>query len=119
EYLYKTLELAWVENYSISFFEAVAENLIGVTRTDMPGDYLRERIDNLLSYLRPPNWAVLIELTRENTSWMQLCPSDVNMPSPTTTQFIFSGKWTKIIAEAGENRIVGMKVVLTLFKPEV
>lgn len=116
EYLYKTLELAQVENYSLSYFEAVAENLIQVTEPVIPSDYLHERIDNLLAYLRPPNYAAMVELTYENASWTQLYPSDISGPGPTATQFTFSGKVTIIIAEAGENRVAQVDTALTLFK---
>ena len=117
EYLYKTLDLAWVENYSLGYFWAVAENLIGVTEPVVPGDYLRERIDNLLAYLHPLGYAVKIELTRENASWVQTYPAGAGPPSPAAEQFAFSGKVTIIIAEAGENRIAQVNAVLTMFKP--
>lgn len=117
EYLYKVAELAQVENYSLSYFEAVAENLIEVTEPVVPSDYLRERIDNLLAYLCPTGYAVKVELSRENSSWVQVYPSDVGGPNPATTQFTFSGKLTIIIAEAGENRIAQVNAALTVFKP--
>lgn len=118
EYLYKTAELAQVENYSLSYFKAVAENLIEVGEPVVPSDYLRERIDNLLAYLSPPGYGVKIELTYENedSSWVQVYPSDVGEPGPATTQFTFSGKLTTIIAEAGENRIAQVDAALTVFK---
>ncbi len=118
EYLYKAAELAQVENYSLSYFEAVAENLIGLGETVVPSDYLWEQIDNLLAYLTPSGYAVKIKLTYENeNSWVQMYPSDVGEPGPATTQFTFSGKLTTIIAEAGENRIAQVDAVLTVFKP--
>jgi hypothetical protein len=117
EYLYRTLELAHVENYSLSYFEAVAENLIKVTEPIVPGDYLRGRIDNLLAYLCPPNYAVTVKLTYENDNWTQLYPSGMGEPAPTVTQFTFSGKVTLVIAEAAsENRVAQVDAMLTLFK---
>lgn len=116
EYFYKTAELAQVENYSLSYFEAVAENLIQVTEPVVPGDYLHERIDDLLAYLCPPNYSAMIRLTYENTSWTQLYPSGTSEPGPAVTQFTFSGKVTIIIAEAGENRVAQVDTTLTLFK---
>lgn len=119
EYFYKTAELAQVENYSLSYFESVAENLIEVTEPVVPGNYLHERIDNLLAYLCPPNYAVMVELTYENVenaSWKQLYPSDIGGPGPAATQFTFSGKVTLIIAEAGENRVAQVDATLTLFR---
>jgi hypothetical protein len=102
EYVYRTLELSQVENYSLSYFEAVAENLIGLGETVVPENYLREKIDNALSYLTPPNCSTVVELTKDNQSWIQTFP---NQPASTATQFTFSGAVTIIIAEAGENRV--------------
>ncbi|HDI12642.1 MAG TPA: hypothetical protein ENF64_00835 [Hadesarchaea archaeon] len=72
EYFYKTLELAQVENYSLSYFEAVAENLIGVTKPVVPGDNIREGICNLLAYLHPDGYGVKVELNYENSFWVQM-----------------------------------------------
>lgn len=116
EYLYRTLELARVENYSLSYFEAVAENLIQVTEPVVPGDYLRGRIDNLLAYLCPSNYAVTVELTYENATWPQSYPSGVAKPGLATTQFTFSGKVTLIIAKVGGGSVAQVNAVLTMFK---
>lgn len=117
EYFYRTLELSQMENYSLSYFEAAAENLIQVSEPVVPGDYLRERIDNLLAYLCPDGYAVMVRLTRENVSpWEQFYPSGVGEPDPTMTQFSFSGKVTLIIARA-ENRVAQVDAMLVLFKP--
>ena len=116
EYLYRTLELAHVENYSLSYFEAVAENLIQVSEPVVPGDYLRGRIDNLLAYLCPEGYAVMIDLNRENISWKQFYPDSVGELDNTVTQFSFSGKVTLIIARA-ENRVAQVDAMLVLFKP--
>lgn len=116
EYLYRTLELAQVDNYSLGYFEAVAENLIEVSEQVVPGDYLRERIDNLLAYLCPPNYSVMVESTYDSTSWVQSYPSTAGEPDNVVTKFIFSGKVTIIIAEAGENRVAQVDSALTLFK---
>ena len=115
EYLYRTLELANVENYSLSYLEAVAENLIKVTEPVVPGDYLSERIDNLLAYLCPPNYAVMVKLTYENDNWTQLYPSGISEPDNTVTQFTFSGKVTIVIASA-DNSVAQVGAVLTMFK---
>jgi hypothetical protein len=116
EYLYRTLELSQVENYSLSYFEAVAENLIQISEPVVPGDYLHERIDNLLAYLCPDGYAVMLRLTRESLSWLQFYPGGVGEPDNTMTQFSFSGKVTLIIALA-ENRVVQVDAMLVLFKP--
>ncbi|MBC7219594.1 MAG: hypothetical protein H5T49_05650, partial [Hadesarchaea archaeon] len=49
EYLYRTLETSQVENYSLSYLGAVAENVVGISPQIVPGDYLRERLDILLA----------------------------------------------------------------------
>lgn len=120
EYFYRTLELAQVENYSLSYFDAIAENLIANNLENfnpaVPGEYLYERIDNVLKYLRPQNYSVTVDLAYDNFSWMQSFPADTGGPENTATQFTFSGKATIIIAEAGENRVAQVDVVLTLFK---
>jgi len=119
EYLYKTLELAQVENYSLSYFEAVAENLIGVTEP-VVSENLENRIGNLLAYLRPPNYTVMVKLTYknyENENFSQSYSSGIGEPDNRVTQFTFSGKVTIIIAgAAAENRVAQVDAVLKMFK---
>jgi len=116
EYLYRTLELSQVDNYSLSYFGAVAENLMGITPQVVPGDYLQSRVDIALSYLRPPGYAVMIRLVHENSSWEQLYPGDAGIPGNEVEKFTFSGKITVIIAKAGENRVAQADASLTVFK---
>jgi hypothetical protein len=116
EYLYRTLELSQVENYSLSYLGAVAENVIGVSPQVVPGDYLRSELDLLLSYLRPPGYAVVLELSYENSSWVQFSPKDVGPPAPDVEKFTFSGKFTIVIAGAGENRVAQANATVTIFK---
>lgn len=115
EYLYRTLELSHVDDYTLSYLDAIAENVLGIAPQVVPGDYLRSRVDNALFYLRPPGYAVVLELTHENSSWVQVCPSDAGTPAPDVEKFIFSGKVTIIIAEAGENRVAQADASLTIF----
>jgi len=115
EYLYRTLELAQVENYSLSYFEAAAENLIGVTEPVVPKNYLDNQIGDLLAYLCPPNYTVVVKLTYENFS--RLYPSGISEPDNTATQFTFLGKVTIIIAGAAtENSVAQVDAVLVMFK---
>jgi len=125
EYLYRTLELAQVEDYSISYFEAVTENLIAEKFENflptVPGENLYQRIDNLLEFLCPPNYAVMVKLTYENEedNWTQLySKSGISGLDNTVTQFTFSGKVTIIIAGRGalENRVAQVDAVLKMFK---
>ncbi|MEW5995652.1 MAG: hypothetical protein AB1476_05860 [Candidatus Hadarchaeota archaeon] len=109
EYLYRTLELGQVENYSLTYFGAVAENMLGLGETVVPENYLGERIDNLLAYLTPQNHSAMVQLTKDNLSWTRSYPGQ-----PRATQFTFSGTVTIIVAEAGENRVaqVDARVVI-------
>ncbi len=116
EYLYRTLELSEVENYSVSYLGAIAENVIGITPRLIPGDQLRSSVDTALGYLRPPGYGVMIELTRENSSWVQVYPSNAGAPSASAEKFTFSGKVTLILAEGGENRAAQAEATLTMFK---
>lgn len=116
EYLYRTLETSQVENYSLSYLGAVAENVVGISPQIVPGDYLRERLDILLAYLRPPGYGIVFELNRGNSSWIQISPSDSGPPEANVEKFSFSGKYTIVIAEADENRVAQVDVTITLFK---
>ena len=113
EYAYKTLELSQVENYSLSYLEAAAENLLGLGDTVVPENYLRERIDNMLNYLKPTDCSIMVELTNDNRSWVQI--SD-NQPASNATQFTFSGDVTIIVAEAGENRVAQVQAKVTIYR---
>lgn len=114
EYLYRTLELSQVDNYSLSYFGALAENVIGVDQV-IPSDYLRSSLESALEYLSPAGYGVMIELTHENSSWVQFYP-DNSAPASGVEKFVFSGKVTIIIAGAGENRVAQADASLTLFK---
>ncbi|KUO40319.1 MAG: hypothetical protein AVW06_02615, partial [Hadesarchaea archaeon DG-33-1] len=49
EHIYKTLETAWVEPYTISFLWATAENLV-LEHPTVPSSYLRSAMENTLEY---------------------------------------------------------------------
>ncbi len=116
EYLYRTLELSEVENYSVSYFGAIAENVIGISAQLLPGDQLRASVGTALEYLHPPGYGVMIELSGENATWSQIYPGDAGAPSASQEKFTFSGKVTLILAAGGENRVAQTEVTLTLFK---
>jgi len=115
EYLYRTLELSQVENYSLSYLGALAENVIGVEQV-VPGDYLRSSLGDVLEYFSPQGYGVMVELANENSSWVQIYPDDSEKPSFETEKFTFSGKVTIIIAGADENRVAQANASLTLFE---
>ncbi|MGQ9788038.1 MAG: hypothetical protein ACUVQM_01795 [Candidatus Hadarchaeaceae archaeon] len=116
EYLYRTLELSQVENYSLSYLDAVAENVVGISPQIVPADYLRERLDILLSYLRPPGYMVFFELTYGGSKWIQISPGGSGPPGADVEKFSFSGKYTIVLAGAGENRVAQVEITITLFK---
>jgi hypothetical protein len=116
EYMYRTLELSQVENYSLSYFTAIAENLIMVTPQVVPGNYLRQRIDDAFSYLSPPGYATILELRYENSSWVQSNPKGAITLDNASERFTFSGKITMILAEAGGIRVAQLDASVALFK---
>lgn len=78
EHLYKTLELAWVGPYGLSFLEAAGEQLI-LREPTVPDPYLRSALENTLEYLRPPGYGVRIELARENSTWQFVHPESAGV----------------------------------------
>ena len=100
EHLYKTLELSYVENYSISYFDAIADNLV-LAQPVEPGDYLRQRLDNALAYLCPLGYAgvVSVQCESEGTPWLQVYPTNAGLPSSEMKQVTFKGKLTLMAVE--------------------
>lgn len=116
EYLYRTLELSQVENYSLTHFQAIAENLIGVSEPVIPEELLRDRIENVLEYIRPTDCGVIVELEHENKTWLQTSPPGIGEPAAGVARFTFFGEITYIIAEAEENRVAQVSAYVTIFK---
>ena len=75
EHLYKTLELAWVDPYGLSFLQAAGEQLI-LREPTVPDAYLRSALENTLEYLRPPGYGVEVKLMRENLGWELVYPKN-------------------------------------------
>ena len=117
EHLYKTLELAHVENYSISYLYAIVDNLV-LAQPTVESEYLKMRLDNALAYLRPSGFGVWVNLVcpSEGTTWSQVHPSDAGPPTLETKQFTFKGKISMIRAEAAGDRVVGVDVAVVIFK---
>ncbi len=116
EYIYRTFELAQVENYSLSYFEAIAENLIQVTEPVVPVDYLENQIDNLLAYVCPSGYTLTLTLTNSENENARLEKFYPREPSVGATQFTFSGKVTIIIGGDIENKVVRVNAKVTLSK---
>jgi hypothetical protein len=112
EYLYKTMETAWVEPYTESYLKAAADNLVLTTPT-VPGEYLRSAMENALGYLLPQDHAVEITLTHENGAWKLIYP-DVGPPAG--KRFAHSGSISVTRAEAENERTILVQVTLTLFR---
>lgn len=112
EYLYKTMETAWVGPYTKSHLKAAADNLVLDTPT-VPGEYLRSAIENTLEYLLPQGHAIEITLTHENRTWKLIYP-DVGPPAG--KRFSHSGSISVIKAEAENQRTILVQATLTLFR---
>lgn len=115
EHLYKTLEQAYVKNYSLTYLSAIADNLV-LTQPLVPGGYLRDQLHEMLAYLRPPGHGVRVTLAVGENTWDQIYPTDARPPAPRTKQFSFKGKVCVIRAEADENRVVMVNASLTIFE---
>jgi hypothetical protein len=75
EHLYKTLETAWVEPYSISFLRAAADNLV-LENPIVPNAYLRTQMFAVVDYLRPPSYGVSVALSYDGRTWGLICPEN-------------------------------------------
>jgi len=109
EHLYNTLEKAWVEPYSLSFLNAIGDNLV-LENPIVPGGYLEGAGKNLLEYLRPPGYAVSLIGNYGGKTWKLVCPENVSESGKQVTR---RGKIT-IMRAGGEN--VTVDVTLVLFK---
>ena len=107
EHLYKTLELAWVDPYGLSFLQAAGEQLI-LREPTVPDGYLRSVLENTLGYLRPPGYGVRMKLVRENSEWELVYPKNAEVGGKELAR---SGAIT--VAKAGGGLLlVQAKVVL-------
>lgn len=106
EHIYKALETAWVEPYTVSFLRAAAENLV-LEHPTVPGPYLRSAMENALDYLSPPDYEISAILTRDGRT----LTFNENI-GPPSKQFVRSGT-ISITRAGGENVVV--QVVVRLF----
>ncbi len=112
EHLYKTLELAWVEPYGVSFLRAAAENLL-LEQPTVPGPYLRSAMENALEYLRPPGYAVAVGLSYENAPWELSRPESAGLGLGAERQFVRRGEMRLTMA-GGEN--IAVPVTVRIFE---
>ena len=100
EHMYKALELSHIKSYSISYMDAISENLV-LVQPVVPGDYLRQRLDSALAYLSPPGYGVIVSVRceSEGASWLQVYPTDAGIPSLDVKQATFRGKLTLMAVE--------------------
>ena len=108
EHLYKTLELAWVEPYSVSFLRGAAENIL-LEQPIIPGPYLRSAMENALKYLRPSGYAVAVSLSYDNASWELSWPDGAGLGLGAEKQFVMQGEMRLTMA-GGENIAVPVNV---------
>ena len=108
EHLYKTLELAWVEPYSVSFLRGATENLL-VEQPIVPGPYLRSTMENVIEYLHPSGYAVAVSLNHNNASWELSWPDGAGLGLGAEKQFVMQGEMRLTMA-GGENIAVPVNV---------
>ena len=111
EYLYKTLELAWVKP-GVSFLRAAAENLL-LEQPIVPGPYLRSAMESVLEYLRPSGYAVSVSLSYENASWELSWPEGAGLGLGAEKQFAWPGE-VRLTMAGGENIV--MPVTVRIFE---
>ncbi|MDI6819888.1 MAG: hypothetical protein QMC89_03170 [Candidatus Hodarchaeaceae archaeon] len=107
EHLYKAVETAWVEPYTVSFLKAAADNLV-LENPVVPGDHLRSQMFAAIDYLRPHDFVVSISLRHGQRTWELVCPEN---SSETSRQFIRLGR-ISITKAGGENVVVEATVKL-------
>ncbi len=112
EHLYKTLELAWVEPYSVSFLRGAAENLL-LEQPIVPGPYLRSAVENALEYLHPSGYAVAVSLSYDNASWELSWPEGAGLGLGAEKQFARQGE-VRLTMAGGEN--IAVPVTVRIFE---
>lgn len=108
EHLYMTLELAWVEPYSVSYLRAAAENLL-LEEPIVPGPHLLSAMENTLEYLRPPGYAVAISLSYDGILWELSWPEGAGLGLSAEKQFVRQGE-VRLTMAGGENIAVSVTV---------
>ncbi|MDH5685125.1 MAG: hypothetical protein OEY73_01125 [Hadesarchaea archaeon] len=112
EHLYMTLELAWVEPYSVSFLHAAAENLL-LKQPTVPELHLRSAMENVLEYLCPPGYAVTVSLSYDDSSWEPSWPEGVGLGMDAKKQFVREGE-VRLTMTGGEK--IAVLVTVRIFK---
>ncbi|KUO39141.1 MAG: hypothetical protein AVW05_01985 [Hadesarchaea archaeon DG-33] len=111
-HLYMTLELAWVEPYSVSFLRAATENLL-IEQPTVPGPYLRSAMENAIEYFCPPGYAVAISLSHDNSSWELSWPEGVGLGVDAEKQFVRQGE-ARLTMAGGKN--IAVPVTVRIFE---
>jgi hypothetical protein len=112
QHLYKTLELAWVDPYSVSFLLGAAENLL-LGQPTVPGPYMLSAMENTLEYLRPFGYAVAVSLSYDNASWELSRPQGVGSGLGAEKQFVRQGE-VRLTMAGGEN--IAVLVTVRIFE---
>ena len=106
EHLYKTLEIAQVRPYSLSFLEACAQILV-LEEPVVSENYLRLRMVEALEYLRPPDYGVRVLVSYENKALEFFSPH----PPGAGERFVQRGKISALGA-GGENFVASVELIL-------
>ena len=112
EHLYMTLDLAWVDPYSVSFLRAAAENLL-LGQPVVPGPHLRPAMENVLEYLCPPRYAVAVSLSYDNASWELSWPEGAGLGVGADKQFTRQGE-VRLTLAGGEN--IAVPIIVRIFE---
>jgi len=118
EYCYKVLEMSQIENSSITYLQAIAENLaMGIlgSESSLPGDYVRERVQEVMEWICPSGHALELEVTHRGSAWIQRFPENLDNTLP---YHEFSGKVTLVLAgvEDEENRVAVANAFLRMYE---
>jgi len=122
DFIYATLDKAYVGAYAIDYLRAAAENLV-LSQPTVPENYLCSSMENTLEYLCPPGYAIEVVLARENSApenmWKLVYPSNAGSSDVSIKQFVHHGVVSITLAEAenAAERTVLIQVTVTLFKP--
>jgi len=126
DFIYATLDKAYVGTYAVNYLRAAAENFV-LSQPTVPEDYLRSSMENTLKCLCPPDYAIEVKLWDENENhspWKLVCPLDAGSSDVSIKQFAHRGMVSITLARTGEEaeeeiteNVVLIRVTVTLFKP--
>jgi hypothetical protein len=109
EHLLFVLGAGSVENYGVSYLEAVAENLV-FAHPRVPGDVLENAVAGVLEYYLPDGHGLGLFVRWENGMWSHVVPHGARASGKA---YSFEGKLTLIRAKSGR---LGFETRVVLFE---